>query len=132
MGSYFNPIIVKKLVIAGGNGFLGNVLIDFYRNIVTEIVVLTRSGNTVQSGIIYQYWDAKTPGNWQQHLKDTDVLVNLTGKSVDCRYNQRNKDLIMSSRVDSTKIIVRSWSIPYRYGNRTDIKKQKGRSGEIT
>lgn len=96
---------MKKLIIAGGNGFLGNILIDFYRNKATEIVVLTRSGNTVQNGIIYQHWDAKTLGNWQQHLEDADVLLNLTGKSVDCRYHQRNKDLIMRSRVDSTKIL---------------------------
>lgn len=50
-------------------------------------------------------WDAKTTGNWISEMENADVLINMTGRSVDCRYNQKNKDLILNSRVDSTKVL---------------------------
>ena len=51
------------------------------------------------------HWDAKTLGVWQDEIDGADVLINMTGKSVDCRYHQKNKDLILSSRVDATLVL---------------------------
>jgi len=50
-------------------------------------------------------WDAKTIDDWATELDGADVLINMTGRSVDCRYHQKNKDLILNSRVDSTTVL---------------------------
>ena len=50
-------------------------------------------------------WDAETLGAWVAELEGTDVVVNLAGRSVDCRYHARNRREIMQSRVNSTRIV---------------------------
>ncbi|PDS25816.1 TIGR01777 family oxidoreductase [Flavobacterium branchiophilum] len=94
-----------KIVIAGGTGFLGKVLQKYCYESTTEIVILTRGQSTVDSKIKYVNWDAKTFSGWEKHLEGADVLINLTGKSVDCRYTEANKKIILNSRIDSTAIL---------------------------
>ncbi|MBQ4821497.1 TIGR01777 family oxidoreductase [Aquimarina sp. MMG016] len=96
---------MKKLIIAAGTGFLGNVLIDHFKDKVETIVILTRGKHTSKENVRYVHWDAKTHGDWNKELEGADVLINMTGKSVDCRYHQKNKDLILSSRIASTAIL---------------------------
>lgn len=96
---------MKKLIIAGGTGFIGQSIIDYYKNNVEEIVVLTRGKEFDKGNVKYVYWDAKNIGDWINELENTDVLINLVGKSVDCRYTQKNKTLILNSRVDSTHVL---------------------------
>ncbi|MFD2564973.1 TIGR01777 family oxidoreductase [Aquimarina rubra] len=96
---------MKKLIIAAGTGFLGNVLVEYFKNKAETIVIFTRGKNKSIENIKYVHWDAKTLGVWKQELEGADVLINMTGKSVDCRYHQKNKDLILSSRIDSTAIL---------------------------
>ncbi len=96
---------MKNLIIAGGNGFLGQTLIDFYKNKVEKVYVLSRSSRTSVGNVEYLQWDGKTLGDWAHYLSQCDVLINLSGKSVDCRYHQKNKDLILSSRIDSTRVL---------------------------
>ena len=50
-------------------------------------------------------WDANTLGKWTGELEGEDVVINMAGRSVNCRYNQKNRDLIMNSRIESTRII---------------------------
>ncbi|MCW4470682.1 TIGR01777 family oxidoreductase [Flavobacterium sp. MFBS3-15] len=95
---------MKKMIIAAGTGFLGNVLIDHFKNDY-KIVVLTRGKAEIKNDIRYVNWDAKTMTGWEAELEGADVLINLAGKSVDCRYNEKNKSEIMASRVDSTVIL---------------------------
>jgi len=96
---------MKKLIIAAGTGFLGNVLIDHFKDNVQEIVVFTRGKASVKNNVRYISWDAKTMTGWERELEGADVLINLAGKSVDCRYTETNKNEIMASRVDSTVIL---------------------------
>ena len=96
---------MKKLVIAAGTGFLGNVLVKYFKEKVEEIVILTRGKTKTQGNIKYVNWDAKTFNGWEAELENADVLINLTGKSVNCRYNERNKNEIMASRINSTAIL---------------------------
>lgn len=96
---------MKKIVIAGGTGFLGNALITYFQNNTETIIVLTRGENNIIKNVKYVHWDAKTLGDWKNELDNADVLINMTGKSVDCRYHQKNKDLILSSRINSTKVL---------------------------
>lgn len=96
---------MKKLVIAAGTGFLGQVLVNHFKDRVADIVVLTRGKAKTVSNVRYINWDAKTMTGWQSELEGADALINLAGKSVDCRYNERNKSEIMASRVDSTALL---------------------------
>lgn len=96
---------MKKLVIAAGTGFLGQVLIDHFINNVDEIVVFTRGISQVKNTVRYIHWDAKTMNGWEKELEDANVLINLAGKSVDCRYTEKNKNEIMASRIDSTTVL---------------------------
>ncbi|KGO87386.1 NAD-dependent epimerase [Flavobacterium rivuli WB 3.3-2 = DSM 21788] len=96
---------MKKLIIAAGTGFLGSVLIDHFKDTAQEIVVLTRGKAAVKDNVRYINWDAKTMKGWERELEGASVLINLAGKSVDCRYTETNKNEIMASRVDSTVIL---------------------------
>lgn len=96
---------MKKLVIAAGTGFLGQVLVNHFENKFDEIIILTRGKSRVLNTIKYINWDAKTLSGWENELENAAVLINLAGKSVDCRYTESNKKEILSSRIDSTKIL---------------------------
>lgn len=96
---------MKKIIIAGGTGFLGNVLIDHFKNKCEQLIILTRLRKKSVDNVHYSLWDAKTLSGWESCLENADVLINLAGKSVDCRYNEENKKLIYTSRIDSTKIL---------------------------
>lgn len=96
----------KKIVLAGGSGQIGTALCSFYANRTEKIVVLTR-GKTKQKGNIhYVKWDAKTQGSWAKELEGADMLINLTGKNVNCRYTEENKKEIFDSRTNSTHALV--------------------------
>ncbi len=96
---------MKKLIIAGGSGFLGKELIDHLNNQFDKIIILSRTVGKDEGKINYRKWDARTSGNWSEDFEEADVIINLCGKSVDCRYTKKNKAEIFSSRLDSTKII---------------------------
>ncbi len=96
---------MEKLVIAGGTGFLGKACIEHFRTQFKEIVVLTRGKSQQKGSITYSNWDAKTLGRWAGQLNHCDVLINMTGRSVDCRYTPVNKQIIRDSRVNATVIL---------------------------
>jgi len=96
---------MKKLIIAAGTGFLGQVLVEYFKDKFDEIVILTRGKSIVTDTIKYVNWDAKSLSGWENELENASVLINLAGKSVDCRYTEANKKEIYSSRIESTKIL---------------------------
>ena len=96
---------MKKMVIAAGTGFLGTLLIDFFKESYQEIIVLTRGKSEQKNNIEYVHWNANSLTDWEMVLENADVLINLAGKSVDCRYTPENKAAILSSRIDSTKVL---------------------------
>ncbi len=95
----------NKLIIAAGTGFLGQVLVKHFATTFEEIIILTRGKNKTVGNVNYVNWDAKTLTGWETHLANATVLINLAGKSVDCRYTEENKNEILNSRVDSTAIL---------------------------
>jgi uncharacterized protein (TIGR01777 family) len=96
---------MKKLIIAAGTGFLGQVLVDHFQTKFDQIVIFTRGKSKEENGIKYVNWDAKKLSGWETELEDATVLINLAGKSVDCRYTKANKKEILLSRIESTKIL---------------------------
>ena len=93
---------MKKVVIAGGSGFLGRELAHQWNN--KELVILTRDSRIVDNKR-FVYWDGESLGEWKDCLEGADLLLNLSGKSVNCRYNEENKKAIIDSRVLSTKVL---------------------------
>jgi len=96
---------MKKLIIAAGTGFLGQVLVNHFKNKFEEIVILTRGKSQTIDGIKYVNWNARTFTGWEKELENASILINLAGKSVDCRYTKTNKKEILWSRIESTKIL---------------------------
>lgn len=96
---------MKKLIIAAGTGFLGQVLVNHFKNQFDEIVILTRGNSKKIDGIKHVNWNAKTFSGWENELENATVLINLAGKSVDCRYTKENKKEILLSRIESTRIL---------------------------
>ncbi|BDU23670.1 TIGR01777 family oxidoreductase [Flavobacterium sp. GSB-24] len=96
---------MSKLIITAGTGFLGQVLIHHFKNKFEEIVILTRGKSQITNGIKYVNWNAKSFSGWEKELENAAVLINLAGKSVDCRYTKENKKEILLSRIESTKIL---------------------------
>jgi uncharacterized protein (TIGR01777 family) len=95
----------RKIILAGGSGFLGTALARRFAARGDDVVVLTRSPQQRTDGVREVSWDAKTVGDWASHIDGADVVLNLTGKSVDCRYTEKNRRAIIASRVDSTRAI---------------------------
>lgn len=96
---------MKKVVLAGGSGFLGQALAKSLISDGVEVVILSRSNASSGSTGSFVVWDAQSKGDWTKELEGSDVLINLTGRSVDCRYTDENRALILNSRVDSTRIL---------------------------
>ncbi len=94
-----------RIILAGGSGFLGAVLAKHFLALGWEVVVLTRTPRERSDGVREIFWDAKSLGAWAAFVDGAEVVVNLTGKSVDCRYHEKNRRAIISSRVDSTRIV---------------------------
>lgn len=95
----------KKIILAGGSGFLGRVLAAHFQRSGYEIIVLTRSPNGTANGIREIAWDARALGSWAGELENAAAVINLAGRSVNCRYTVRNRKLIMESRIGSTRAI---------------------------
>jgi len=95
----------QKIVIAGGSGFLGRVLADYFTAKEWAVVILTRRPNPACLQGREVYWDGSTLGDWAKELEGADALINLAGVSVDCRYTKQNRRLIMDSRIDSTRVL---------------------------
>ena len=91
-----------KMVIAGGNGFLGNHLRQHFRQLGYRVVIISRN---LVAGPDNVQWDARTLGPWADELEGADVLVNMAGRTVDCRYSEANKREINASRVESTQAL---------------------------
>lgn len=95
----------ERIVVAGGSGFLGQVLATDFRQTGHDVVVLTR--NPRRNGCCERHveWDANKLGPWQEELDGAAAVINLTGRTVNCRYNAKNRREIMESRVKSTRVI---------------------------
>jgi uncharacterized protein len=99
-----NPKSQGKIILAGGTWFLGNVLSAHFAAQECEVVILTRNPRA-GGGAREVRWDGQTLGEWANELDGAFALINLAGVSVNCRYHERNRRLILDSRINSTRVL---------------------------
>jgi len=89
---------MKRIILAGGSGFVGSALIPALRAKGYQPLVLGRGATDLQ-------WDGKHVGEWSSALDGAQAVVNLTGKNINCRHTEENRREIISSRVDSVRAL---------------------------
>lgn len=105
----------NKVVIAGGSGFLGKHLADHLEQNGYEVVILTRHPDEYKGVGRALKWDGKTVDpTWVRELEGAAALVNLAGKSVNCRQTAANRERIMTSRVESVEVLGEALRQVYR------------------
>lgn len=92
------------MVIAAANGFIGGHLCRFFST-EYEVIGLVRSAMPEEQNIRYVVWDGKNLDEWQSELEGVEAVINLAGKSVNCRHTDENKRGILQSRIESTQAI---------------------------
>ena len=92
-----------KIVIPGGTGQVGTLLARAFAADGHEVVVLSRTPTPAPWRVVH--WDAETVGDWAGELDGADAVINLAGRSVNCRYSAANRKLILDSRVHSTRAV---------------------------
>lgn len=92
-----------KIIITAANGFMGEALVNYFSK-AHEVVAIVRKSMPFENAKTC-LWDGKNLGDWANELDGADVLINLAGKSVNCRYNEANKAAIYASRLESTTVL---------------------------
>ena len=92
-----------RIVIPGGTGQVGTLLARAFIADRHDVVVLSRRPMTAPWRVVT--WDARTLGPWTTELEGADVVINLAGRTVNCRYTPANRRAIMDSRVESARVV---------------------------
>jgi uncharacterized protein (TIGR01777 family) len=92
-----------KIVIPGGSGQVGTVLARAMHADGHDVCVLSRRPAAVPWRCVR--WDGRTLEHWVDEFGGADVVINLAGRSVNCRYHARNRKIITESRVESTRAV---------------------------
>jgi uncharacterized protein len=107
------PSRLFRIVLAGGSGQVGTLLARHFHTRGNDVCVLSRTTFSAPWRVVA--WDGEQPGPWVDQLEGADVIVNLAGRSVNCRYYDANRREILDSRVHSTRVLgraIRSLSQP--------------------
>src|SRR5437667_11551384 len=101
-----------RIVLAGGSGFLGSILARYFAAREWEVFVLTRkpgkrdghekAQKDTKTDVV---WDGRTLGPWTEALEGAKAVVNLSGRTVNCRHTKPNRKEIFDSRINSTRIL---------------------------
>ena len=106
----------KKIIIAGGTGFIGRNMANYFGD-ENEVVIIGRGKGSINNAngtiidnqdrknIRFVSWNVNGEGDWMKEIDGADLVINLAGKSVNCRYTRKNKQAIIDSRVQSTNAI---------------------------
>jgi uncharacterized protein len=93
----------RRIVIPGGSGRVGRMLARYFHANGDGVTVLSRKPRAEAWPVIE--WNGRDLGPWAETIDGADVVINLTGRNVDCRYTEANRREIMNSRVCATQVI---------------------------
>jgi uncharacterized protein (TIGR01777 family) len=105
---------MARIVVPGGTGYLGRALTAELTARGDDVVVLSRGGDNEPgggtgdvpgAGVRTVHWDAETLGDWVAEVDGADAVVHLNGRRVDVRSTRRNIDELISSRVQSVRVM---------------------------
>ncbi len=108
---------MKRIILAGGSGFVGQALAPVLAGQGYNVVVLGRGAAHRKDGVHYLQWDGKTLADWARSIDGAEAIVNLTGKNINCRHTPENRREIIRSRVDSVRVLgeaIANCSVPPR------------------
>jgi uncharacterized protein len=110
MSVRYHPLVASagmktrlRIVLSGGSGQVGNILSRYFHAKGHDVVVLARRVTSAPWRVVN--WDGVNLGNWTSELENADVLINLAGRSVDCRYTSANRRAIKESRIQTTQLL---------------------------
>ena len=92
-----------RIVIPGGSGQVGTILARALHQSGHDVAVLSRQPRPSPWRVVA--WDGATLGSWQREIDGCDAVINLAGRSVNCRYTSANRHEILQSRVSSTRVV---------------------------
>lgn len=105
----------KRILIAGGSGFLGLSMAEAFAGSGADVTILSRSLPKATGTWKHMVWDGRTLGDWTTAIDGCDAVVNLAGRTVNCIKTPDHCDEILRSRVESTRVLgkaMRSVSSP--------------------
>jgi uncharacterized protein (TIGR01777 family) len=92
-----------RIVIPGGTGQVGTLLARTFQQEGHDVTVLSRAPRSRPWREVA--WDGATVAGWAREIDGCDVVINLAGRSVDCRYSATNRREILDSRILSTRVV---------------------------
>ncbi len=95
----------QKIVIPGGGGFIGRHVTRHFAAKGWEVVVLSRQHHEHREGVRFVWWDGANLDSWADELDGAEAVINLAGRTVNCRYGKKNRREIYESREFSTEVI---------------------------
>ena len=98
---------LMKVLITGATGFIGTSISEFLLDKGLEINYLTTSKSKIESTVNYKgfYWNPEKNEIDSKCIEGVDYIVNLSGKSIGCRWNSKNKKEILESRINSSRTL---------------------------
>lgn len=94
---------MRRIVIPGGSGNVGRLLANHFQQLGDQVTVLSRTPHAAPWRTVF--WNGRDLGEWSTEIDGADVVINLAGRSVDCRYTAENRREITESRVNSTRAV---------------------------
>jgi hypothetical protein len=101
-----DPTSTLRIVIPGSTGHVGQILAPHFHRQGHSVTVLSRKVHAAPWKVLP--WNGRDLGDWAKEVDGSDVVINLAGRSVDCRYTEAHRREIMDSRIDSTRVIGRA------------------------
>lgn len=95
----------KRIVVAGGSGFIGRALTNAFSARGFEVIVLTRSPRQRPDGVKEVDWNGVDVGPWSGFIDGAEAVINLAGKSINCPHTPENLKAVTASRVNSVQAI---------------------------
>ncbi len=95
----------KRIVIAGGSGFLGLAMTEHFSKMNAQVTILSRSKPKTSSKCEHLPWDGRSLDSWHTALDGADAIINLAGRTVNCIKTPDHQDEILRSRVESTRVL---------------------------